>query len=102
LTGSVLQFRLVRLKIGSHTHSRDGMMTMLMMEEISAPRASMVQMEPMISMVETMLTPMVAQNSTRELVMMEGSEVVAAMLMASSLLFPLRSSSWKRVVIKMA
>ena len=62
----------------------------------------MTQMDPIRSMEETKDTPKVAQNSTRALVTMEGSEAEAAMRMASSRSLPERSSSWKREVIRMA
>ena len=68
-------------------------MKMLMTDEISAPRASIMQMLLMISILEMAPTPKVAQNSTRELVMMGASEAVAAMWMASFRSFPRRSSS---------
>ena len=44
----------------------------------------MTQMELMISISEIRPTPSVAQNITRELVMMEPSEAVAAISMAST------------------
>ena len=75
---------------------------MLTRAEMRAPRASMVQMELMISISEMSPTPRVAQNMTRELVMMEPSEAVAAMVMASTRSFPARSSSRKRVASRMA
>ena len=90
------------MKMGSQTHSTGGMINMLMTAEIRAPRASIMQMELMISISEIVPTPRVAQNSTRELVMMEASEEVAAMRIESSRLFPARSSSWKRVAIRIA
>ena len=71
------------LKMGSQTHSTGGMINMLMTAEIRAPRASIMQMELMISISEIVPTPRVAQNSTRELVMMEASEEVAAMRIES-------------------
>ena len=75
---------------------------MLMTAEIRAPRASIMQMELMMSMSEMVPTPRVAQYSTRELVMMEASDEVAAMWMESSRLFPARHSSRKRVALKTA
>ena len=75
---------------------------MLTKAEMRAPRASMVQMELMISISEMSPTPRVAQNMTRELVMMEPSEAVAAMVMASTRSCPARSSSRKRVASRMA
>ena len=59
---------------------------------MTAPRASMVQSALIIPMEETKLTPSVAQNSTRALVMMEASEVLAAIRAASFLSCPARGS----------
>ena len=75
---------------------------MLTKAEIRAPRASMVQMELIISISEINPTPRVAQNMTRELVIIEPSEAVAAIVMASTRSFPLWSSSRKRVASRMA
>ena len=74
---------------GSQTHRMEGMRNMLITAEISAPRASMTQIELMISISEIRPTPSVAQNITRELVIMEPSEAVAAISMASAALLPL-------------
>ena len=54
------------------------MMKILTSAEISAPRASIMQMLLMISILAISPTPKVAQNSTKELVMMEGSDALAA------------------------
>ena len=43
------QWRLVLWISGSHTHRMEGIRNMLITAEISAPRASMTQMELMIS-----------------------------------------------------
>ena len=43
------------LKMGSQTHSTGGMINMLMTAEIRAPRASIMQMELMISISEIVL-----------------------------------------------
>ena len=75
---------------------------MLTRAEISAPRDSITQMEPIRSIEEIKDTPRVAQNSTRALVTMEESEEEAAMRMACFRSLPERSSSWKREVIRMA
>ena len=77
--GMTRQYRLVLLNTGSHTLRMEGMIKILTAAEISAPRASITQMVPIRSMLETKDTPSVAQKSTRALVIIEGSEVVAAM-----------------------
>ena len=93
---------LVRWKTGSQTQSTGGSSRMMTAALMRAPRASMEQMEPMISMSEATLTPSVAAKSTRALVRMEESDDVAAAMAASFRSFPERSSSWKRVVMRMA
>ena len=45
------------MKMGSQTHSTGGMINMLMTAEIRAPRASIMQMELMISISEIVPTP---------------------------------------------
>ena len=97
-----LQWKLVFCSRGSQTHSTAGMRKMLTRAEMRAPRASMVQMELMISISEMSPTPRVAQNMTRELVMMEPSEAAATAWMASVRSLPERSSSRKRVASRMA
>ena len=62
----------------------------------------MIQMEPMRSIEETKDTPKVAQNITNALVIMEVSEVSAAMRAASMRSLPFLSSSWNREVIRIA
>ena len=89
----VRQWSVVLLNTGSQTYSTAGMTRRQMHAEISAPRASMMQMAPMRSIEDTKDTPSVAQNSTSALVMIEASEESAAMRMASMRLLPLCSSS---------
>ena len=74
----------------------------MMQAEISEPRASIMQMPLMISILETRPTPSVAQNRTSALEMIEASDASAAAIAASFAVFPLCSSSRKRVVIRMA
>ena len=77
-------------------------MKMLTKAEMMAPLESIMQMAFTMSMVDTAATPMVAQKNTSAEVRMEVSAEVAARWMASSLSWPFCSSSWNRVVIKMA
>ena len=84
---------LVLWKTGSQTQSTGGSSRMMTAALIKAPRASMEQMEPMISMSEATLTPRVAAKSTRALVRMEESDDVAAAMAASFRSLPARSSS---------
>ena len=99
--GTGLGFRqpmLVRWKTGSQTQSTGGSSRMMTAALMRAPRASMEQMEPMISMSEATLTPSVAAKSTRALVRMEESEDVAAAMADSFRSFQAPISSWKAVV----
>lgn len=96
------QWRLVLLISGSHTHRMEGMRNILITAEISAPRASIMQMELIISISEISPTPSVAQNITRELVMMELSEAEAAISMAVTRSLPFCSSSRNRVASRIA
>ena len=79
--------------MGSKTTNTEGRMNMLIRAEMMAPRDSIRQMLLTMSMVEISATPRVEQKKTRALVMMEMSEEVAAIWMASFRSLPFCSSS---------
>ena len=68
-------------------------MKILTSAEMTAPRESIRQMLLTMSIVEISATPRVEQKKTRALVMMEMSEEVAAIWMASFRSLPFCSSS---------
>ena len=88
--------------MGSKTTNTEGRMNMLIRAEMMAPRDSIRQMLLTMSMVEISATPRVEQKKTRALVRMETSDEAAAIWMASLRSLPFCSSSWNRVVIRMA
>ena len=92
----------VRATSPSKVQSTEGRMNRLTRALITAPRASIPHRDLMISMREMAATPMLAQKNTNALVMIDPSAALAAAWMACSRGRPPRSSSWKRVVIRMA
>ena len=87
---------------GSHTHRRHGTIKKLITADMIAPLAIMEQILLTISILDTIVTPSVAQNSTHELVIMEGFDVEDAMIAASTLSFPFLISSLNLVDINIA
>lgn len=67
----VLHRRVVLATNGSHATRIEGRIKITIAAEISAPRASIRHIMLMISILEIIATPNVAQKSTSELVMME-------------------------------
>ena len=86
----------------SHTSNTEGRIKMLTTALIIAPRASIEQSTLIRSILEMTLTPDVAQKKTSALLMIDLSAALEAILIASTLSWPLRSSSRKRVVMRIA
>ena len=76
----------------SQASSTDGRMKMLTSALMTAPRASIEQMLLMISIFEMSETPKVAQKKTEALVMIDLSEALEAILIASTRSCPFCSS----------
>ena len=96
------QCRLVLFITGSHTYRIAGSRNSMHSADITEPRASMMHMLLIISILEISPTPRVARNSTIALVIIDESDADAAVRMAAVRFSPLCSSSRKRVVSSIA
>ena len=72
--GAVRQYSVVLLNNGSQIYNKAGRKNKQITADMTAPRASIVQIAPIMPIDETVETPNVAQNKSKALVIIEISD----------------------------